>query len=128
MFEAWVGVEELHPPQRHQILPRLKVVWSGQRRHRFKITSRLDKVGTIPPPLSVKIRSRFWSYQIFGMSEEMFFAISAVCFITGAPNMEAHQLPAPCTFSSTVLASSWALCTFSSTVLAPSWVLLLPEL
>ena len=76
-------VEELHPPQRHRTLPRLKVVWSEQGRHRFKVTSRLDKVGTVPPPLSVKIRSRFWSYQIFGVSEERISAISAVCLVAG---------------------------------------------
>ena len=83
MSEAWVEVEELHPPQRHRTLPRLKVVWSEQGRHRFKVASRLDKVGTVPPPLSVKIRSRFWSHQIFGVSEERFSAISAVYYTAG---------------------------------------------
>ena len=42
---------------------------------------------------------------------------------TGAP-----QLPAPCTFSSTVQASSWVPCTFSSAALAPSQVLSAPFL
>ena len=58
MFEAWVEVEELCPPQRHQTLPRLKMVWSGQGRHRFKVSFHMDKVGMVPLPLSVKIRSR----------------------------------------------------------------------
>ena len=78
MSEAWV--KELHPPQRHRTLPKLKVIWSGQGRHRFKVSSRLDMVGTIPPPLSVKIRSSIWSYQVFGVSEERFSSLSAVCF------------------------------------------------
>ena len=83
MSEAWVEVEELHPPQRHRTLPRRKVMWPGQGRHRFKVSSRLDMVGTVPSPLLVKIRSRFWSRQIFGVSEERFSAISAVCLVAG---------------------------------------------
>ena len=118
----------LHLPQRHRTPPRLKVVRSGQGRHRLKMIFRFDKVGMVSPPLSVKIRNRYWLHQILGASEVRFSAISTVFSIAGVVNMEAHQLPAPCTFSSTVLASSWAPCTFSSTVLAPSWVLLLPEL
>ena len=109
-----MGVKELHPPQRHRTPPRLKVVRSRQGRHRLKMIFRFDKVGMVSLPLSVKIRSRYWSHQILGASEVRFSAISAVCSIAGVANMEAHQLPAPCTFSSTVL--------------APSWVLLLPEL
>ena len=97
MFEAWVEVEEPYPPQRHRILPRLKVVRSGQGRHRFKVTSRLDKVGTVPPPLSVKIRSRFWSHQIFGVSEERISATSAVCLVAGKFlwRLLNFRLPAP---------------------------------
>ena len=127
MFEAWVGMKDLYPLQMHRILPRLKVLRSGQGRHRLKMIFRSDKVGMVSLPLSVKIRSRHWSHQILGASEVRFSVISAVCFIAGVANMEAHQLPAPCTFSSTVLARSRALCTFSSMVQAPSWVLLLPE-
>ena len=40
----------------------------------------------------------------------------------------ASQLPAPCTFSSTVRASSWVPCTFSSAALARSQVLSAPFL
>ena len=58
MFEARVGVKDLHPLQRHRILLRLKVVWSGQGRHRLKIILRFVKVGMISLSLSVKIRSR----------------------------------------------------------------------
>ena len=81
MFKA--RVKELHPPQRHRTLPKLKVVWSGQGRHRLKVSSRLDMVGTTPPPLLVKIRSRYLSYQIFGMSEDRFSSLSVVCFFAG---------------------------------------------
>ena len=42
--------------------------------------------------------------------------------------VEAHQLSVPCTFSSTVLASSWTPDTFSSTVLTRIQALLLPKL
>ena len=109
MFEVRVGVKELHPPQRHRTLPRLKVMRSRQGRHRLKIIFHFDKAGMVSLPLSVKIRSRFWSHQILGASEVRFSAISAVCSIAGVANMEAHQLPVLCTFSSTVLALSWAL-------------------
>ena len=95
MFEAWV--KELHPPQRHRTPPKLKVVWLGQGRHRFKVSSRLDMVGTIPPPLSVKIRSRFWSYQIFGVLEERFSSLCAICFFAGMIlwRLINFRLPAP---------------------------------
>ena len=43
-------------------------------------------------------------------------------------SVEAHQLPAACTFSSTVRASSWVPCTFSSAALARSQVLFAPFL
>ena len=43
-------------------------------------------------------------------------------------SVEAHQLPAACTFSSTVRASSWVPCTFSSAALARSQVLSAPFL
>ena len=106
MFEAWVEMKDPHPLQRHRILPRLKVMWSGQGRHRFKIILRFDKGEMVFLLLSVKIRSRYWSHQILGASEVRFSVISTVCSIAGVANMEAHQLPAPCTFSSMVPASS----------------------
>ena len=90
MFEVRVGVKEPHPPQRHRILPRLKVVRFGQGRHRLKIIFRFDKVGMVSLPLSIKIRSRYWSNQILGASEVRFSAFSAVCSIAGVANMEAH--------------------------------------
>ena len=97
MFEASVEMEELNPPQRHRTLPRRKVVWSRQGRHRFKVSSRLDMVGMVPSHLLVKIRSRFWSRQMFGVSEERFSAISAVCLVAGKfwCRLLNFRLPAP---------------------------------
>ena len=97
MFEARMWVKELHSPQRHRTLPRLKVMWSGQGRHRFKIIFRLGKGKMVFLPLSVKIRSRYWSHQIFGASEARFSAISAVCFIAGMIlwRLINFRLPAP---------------------------------
>ena len=70
MLEAWVGMMGLCPLQRHQILMILKVIWYGQGWHRFKPVPRFDKGKMVFLPLLVKIRSRFWSCQIFGMSED----------------------------------------------------------
>uniref|UniRef100_A0A7N2KRW9 Calcineurin-like phosphoesterase domain-containing protein n=1 Tax=Quercus lobata TaxID=97700 RepID=A0A7N2KRW9_QUELO len=97
MFEAWVGMKGLHPPQRHRILSILKVVWSGQGRHRFKTVLRFDKGEMVFLSLSVKIRSRYWSHQILGASEARFFSISAVCFIAGVITWRLinFRLPAP---------------------------------
>ena len=83
MFEAWVGMKGFHTLQRHRILMILKVMWYGQGRHRFKSIPRFDKGEMVFFPLSVKIRSRYWSHKILGASEVRFSAISAVCFITG---------------------------------------------
>ena len=97
MFEARVGEEELSPPQRRHVLLRLKRMVYGQRRHKFKGILPFDRREKMLRPLLVKIRNRFWSCQIFGMSEEGIFAISAVClvagkFLRGPPNL---RLPAP---------------------------------
>src|SRR6266702_3583673 len=97
MFEARVGEKELSPPQRRRVLLRLKRVMYGQRRHKFKRIFQFDRGERAFLPLLVKIRSRFWSCQIFGMSEEGISAISAVClvadkFLRGLPNF---WLPAP---------------------------------
>jgi len=94
MFEAWMGMKGLRTLQRHRIL---KVIWYGQGWHRFKPVLRLDRRKMVFLLLLVKIRSRFWSCQIFGMSEKGISAISAVClvagkFLRGLPNF---RLPAP---------------------------------
>ena len=97
MFETRTGVKELHPPQRRHVLPRLKVAWSGQGRHRFKIIFRLDKGEMVFLPLSIKIRSRYWSHQILSASGVRFSAISAVCSIAGVVTWRLinFRLPAP---------------------------------
>ena len=78
-----MGMKDLHTFQRHRILMILKVMWYGQGRHRFKLVPRFDKGEMVFLPLSVKIRSRYWSHQILSASEARFSAISAVCFIAG---------------------------------------------
>ena len=62
MFEAWVEMKGLPTLQRHRILMILKVMWYGQRRHRFKSVPRFDKREMVFPPHLVKIRSRYWSH------------------------------------------------------------------
>ena len=81
MPKARIGVKELHPPQRHRVSPRLKVVWSGQGGHRLKMIFHLGKARMVLLPLLAKIRSRYWSRQTFDASEVRFSAISVVCFI-----------------------------------------------
>ena len=92
MLEAGLGKKELSPPQRRHVLLRLKVVRYGFRRRKFKGAFRFVIGERVFFPLLVKIRNRFWSCQIFGMSEEGISAISAVClvagkFLWGLPNL-----------------------------------------
>jgi len=96
MFETRVGEEKLSPPQRRHVLLRLRRVIYGQRRRRFKEIFPYDRGERVFPTLLVKIRSRFWSCQIFGMSEEGISTISTVYlvagkFLRGLPNF---RLPA----------------------------------
>ena len=83
MPKVRIGVKELHPPQRHRVPSRLKVMWSGQGGHRLKMIYHLGKVRMVFLPLLAKIRSRYWSRQILDASEVRFSAISAVCSIAG---------------------------------------------
>ena len=94
MFEAWMGMKGLHTLQRHRIL---KVIWYGQGWHRFKPVPHFDRGKMVFLPLSVKIRNRFWSCQIFGMSEEGISAISAVYLVAGKflRGLLNFQLPTP---------------------------------
>ena len=92
--------------QRRRVLPRLKVVWPGQGRHRFKIVFRFDKgENGIPPsfsqnPKQVLVASDSWCVRskVFRHQHRLLYRRHGY--------VKAHQLPAPCTFSSTVLASS----------------------
>ena len=93
MLEARVGKKELSPPQRRRVLLRLRVVRYGTRRRKFKGAFRFVIGERVFFPLLVKIRSRFWSCQVFGMSEEEISAISAVYpvagkFLWGLPNLK----------------------------------------
>ena len=87
-----MGVKDPHSFQRHWVSPSLRMAWPGQGRQRLKTVLRFHKVGVIPPPLSVKIRSRYWSRQIFGATAVEFPVISTSRSIASATNMEAHQL------------------------------------
>ena len=80
--------------QRHRIL---KVIWYGQGWHRFKPVPHFDRGKMVFLHLLVKIRSRFWSCQIFGMSEEGISAISTVCLVAGKflRGLFNFQLPTP---------------------------------
>ena len=142
MFETRTGVKELHPPQRRRVLPRLKVAWFGQGRHRFKKIFRLDKGGNgISPSFSQNLKQVLVAPDSWCIRSKVFRHQRRLLYRRRG-YVKAHQLPAPCTFSSTVLASSWVPCTFSSaplarsralyafssTVQAPRWVLWLPEL
>ena len=94
MFEAWMGMRGLRTLQRYRIL---KVTWFRQGWHRFKPVPRFDRGKMVLLPLSVKIWSRFWSCQIFGMSEEGISAISAVCLVAGkfSRGLLNFRLPTP---------------------------------
>ena len=81
MLKVCVGVKKLPPPQRRRTPSRLKVMWSGQGRHRLKVIPHFGKVGMIYPSLLAKIRSRYWPRLILDASEVRFSAISTVCFI-----------------------------------------------
>ena len=97
MFEARVREKELSSPRRRRVLPKLEGVMHGPRKHKLKRNLHFDGGGGVSPPLSVKIRSRFWSCQTFGMSEEGISTISTVYLVAGKfwrglPNF---RLPAP---------------------------------
>jgi len=97
MFETGIGKKELSPPQRRHVLLRLEGVVHGQGRHKFKRLLHFVGGEKMFPLLLVKIRSRFWSCQIFGMFEEGISTISTVYlvvgeFLRGPPNF---RLPTP---------------------------------
>ena len=92
MLEARLRKKELSPPQRRHVLLRLRVVRYVPRRRKFKGSFHFVIGERVFFPLLVKIRSRFWSCQVFGMSEEEISTISAVCpvagkFLWGLPNL-----------------------------------------
>ena len=88
-----MGMKEPHPLQRHWVFPSLRMARSGQGKQRLKTALCFHKLGAIPPPLSVKIQSRYWSCKIFGTTAVRFLVTSTIRSIASAANMEAHQLP-----------------------------------
>ena len=109
MFRARVDMKEPHPFQKQWISSNLRMARSGQRRQRLKTVPHSHEMGTGPLSLSVKIRSRCWSHQTFDATVVGFPIIRTSRSVASAANVEAYQLPAPCTFSSKVLASCWVL-------------------
>ena len=97
MFEARVREKETPPTRRHRALPRPEGVIYGPRKRKLKRKLHFYGGGRVSPPLSVKIRSRFWSYQIFGMSEEGISTISTVYLVAGKflRGLPKFRLPAP---------------------------------
>ena len=93
MLEAGLGKKELSPPQWRHVPLKLRAVRYRPRRRKFKGTFRFVIGERVFPPFLVKIRSRFWTCQVFGMSEEEISAINAVCpvagkFLWGLPNLK----------------------------------------
>src|SRR6266568_1400193 len=93
MLKAGLGKKELPPPQRRHVPPRLRVGGYGPRRCKFKGAFHFVIGERVLFPLLVKIRSRFWSCQFFGMSREGISTVSTVClvageFLWGLPNLK----------------------------------------
>ena len=87
MFEARVGVKEPHPLQKHWVFLSLRMARSGQGRQRLKTALRFHKMEAIPPPLSVKIRSRYWSRQIFDATALGLLIVGTIRSLSSAANM-----------------------------------------
>ena len=87
MFEAKVGVKGPHPFQKHWVSLRLKMARSGQGRRRLKIALPFHKAGEKPPLPSAKIRSRYWSPQIFSATAMGFLIVGTIHSLSSAANM-----------------------------------------
>ena len=75
MFEAKVGVKGPHPLQKHWVSPRLKIALPFR------------KAGEKPPLPSAKIRSRYWSPQIFNVTVMGFLTVGTIRSLSSAANM-----------------------------------------
>ena len=82
-----MGVKEPHPLQKHWVSPRLKMAQSGQGRRRLKTALPFHKAGEKPPLPSAKIRSRYWSHQIFGVAAMGFLIVGTIRSLSSAANM-----------------------------------------
>ena len=87
MFEAKMRVKGLHPLQKHWVSPRLKMARSGQGRRRLKTALPFRKAGEKPPLPSAKIRSRYWSHQIFSATAIGFLTVGTIRSLSSAANM-----------------------------------------
>ena len=87
MFEAKVGVKGPHPFQKHWVSPRLKMTRSGQGKQRLKTALPFRKAGEKPPLPSAKIRSRYWSHQIFSATAMGFLTVGTIRSLSSAANM-----------------------------------------
>ena len=79
MVKVRVWVKELHPLQRPWVNSRFRMAWSGQGRQRLKTFLLLDKARKEPLLLSAKIRSRWRSHQIFGVTALRFPIAGTIC-------------------------------------------------
>ena len=80
-------VKGLHPLQKHWVSPRLKMARSGQGRRRLKTALPFRKAGEKPPLPSAKIRSRYWSHQIFSATVVGFLIVGTIYSLSSATNM-----------------------------------------
>ena len=87
MVKAKMGVKGPHPLQKPWASSRLKIARSGQGRQRLKTFLLLDKAGKKPLLPSAKIRSRCWSYQIFGATALGFLIVGTIRSLLSAANM-----------------------------------------
>ena len=87
MFKVKVGVNGPHPLQKHWVSPRLKMAQSGQGRRRLKTALPFRKAGEKLPLPSAKIRSRYWSHQIFSATAIGFLTVGTIRSLSSAANM-----------------------------------------
>ena len=87
MVGTKIGVKGSHPLQKHWVSPRLKMARSGQGRRRLKTALPFPKAGEKPSLPLAKIRSRYWSHQIFGATAMGFLIVGTICSLLSAANM-----------------------------------------
>ena len=87
MVKSRMRAKGPHPLQKHWVSPRLKMAWSGQGRQRLKTLLPLDKARKEPLLLSAKIRSRWRSYQIFGVTALRFLIVGTIRSLSIAANI-----------------------------------------
>ena len=114
----------LHPLQKHWVSLRFKMARLGLGRQRLKTFLPLDKAGKEPLLLSAKIRSRWRSHQIFGMTVLRFLIVGTIRSLSSATNMTlawweselVWGLGIPASSSLSSLVPSRCLCFFFSSI------------